>query len=189
MSREKKNPETKSFIEYINGLSLYDIAQAMPDIGDAYKRIFSSAFFNGGHELINAGTFPKMRELILLMNCMKEEKINPNPEIQAALERSKRVKSRDNGEELKFGDLVSSVAMMGGYTYQQINDFTIYQLYMSFHRIANFKNYDASTLFATVPGSKVKIDSWSKHINQFEEEKHYVTQDEFSRNTGSMFND
>ena len=189
LSREKKTSQMIKFIEYISNLSLYDITREMPDIKEAYDRIFALAFSDGGYKKINAGTFPKIRELILLMNCMKEEQINPNPEIQAAIERSKRVKARDNGEELKFSDLVSSVAMMGGFTYQQINEFTIYQLYMSFRRIANFKNYDTSTLFATVPGSKAKIESWSKHINLFEEEKHYVTQDEFSRNTGSMFND
>lgn len=188
LSRDKPNPELKVFIKQMVNYSLYDIVQQMPDFKDSYDRIFKAAFPDGGYEKINAGTFPKIRELILKMNCVTEEKVNPNPEIQAALERSKRVKALEGGD-LKFSDLISSVAMYSGIPYREINNFTILQLYMSFHRISHLKSYDTTTLFATVPGSKVKIENWSKHINLHEEENHSVAYDKFKKTTGNMFND
>ena len=189
MCREKNpTPEYRALVNHLMNCSLYDIVQQLPEFKEAYDRIFMLAFPNGGYEKINAGTFPKIRELILKMNCVTEEKVNPNPEIQAAIERSKRAKSLDGGD-LKFSDLVSSVAMHSGIPYREINNFTIHQLYMSFHRISNLKNYDTTTLFATVPGSKIKIDSWNKHIDLYEEAKFAVDYEEFKKNTGNMFND
>ena len=189
MCREKNpEPEYVAFVNHLMTLSLYEIVQRLPEFKEAYDRIFKSAFSNGGWEKINAGTFTKIRELILKMNCVTEEKINPNPEIQAAIERSKRVKAREGGD-LKFGDLVSSIAMYSGIPYKEINDFSIYQLYMSFHRISHIFNYETTTLFATVPGSKVKIENWSKTVDLYEEDKHSVAYDNFKKTTGSMFND
>ena len=189
MCKEKNpTPEYVAFVNHLMTLSLYEIVQQLPEFKYAYDRIFKAAFPNGGSEKINAGTFPKIRELILLMNCVTEEKVNPNPEIQAAIDRSKRVKASE-GAKLKFSDLVSSIAMYSGITYKQINDFTIHQLYMSYHRISYFKNYDTTTLFATVPGSKVKIDNWSTHIDLYEEDKHAVDYKEFKKTTGNMLND
>ena len=189
MCREKNpEPEYIAFVNHLMTISLYEIVQQLPEFKEAYDRIFKSAFSNGGWEKINAGTFPKIRELILKMNCVTEEEVNPNPEIQAALERSKRVKDLEGGN-LKFGDIISSIAMCSGITYEAINDFTIHQMYMSFHRISHIFNYQTTTLFATVPGSKVKLDNWSKHIDLYEGAKHAVDYDEFKKNTGNMFND
>ncbi|MEH6944818.1 hypothetical protein [Bacillus sp. JJ722] len=60
---------------------------------------------------------------------------------------------------------------------------------MTYYRIGHIKNYDTSTLFATVSPPKLKIDSWSKHIDIFADEKHFITKEEFNKNTGSAFKD
>lgn len=175
-------------VEKMKDVSLHEIVFTFPDLKESYRNMFTKVFSDESFKQIDGGNFPFYRNLILKMNCQKEEKINPNPEIQRAIERSRRVKAQD-GETLHFSDIVTSIVGFNGLTYDNINNFTLYQLYMTYYRIGQFKNYDTSTLFATVSPSKSKIDSWSKHIDMFAEEKHFVTQEEFNKNTGSAFKD
>lgn len=184
-----KDGSLTDFINQLKGLSLYEIATGLPELKESYYKVFFKVF-NGEEALsqMTSENFSYFRSLILKMNCQKEEKINPNPEIQRALERSKRVKSSES-DNTEFSDLVSSVVGFNGLSYKDINEFTIYQLYMTYYRIGQFKSYDTSTLFATVSTEKIKIDSWSKHINLFEEEKHFVSQEEFKKSVGSAFNE
>lgn len=182
-----KTGELDELIDNLKKASLYEIVTNVPDLNHSYYRLFVKLF--GTEEsthLVNGENFNSIRSLIMKMNFQKEEIINPNPEIQRAIERSRRVKSQD-GDKLTFADIVSSVVGFNGLSYNDINEFTIYQLYMTYHRIAQIKNYDTSTLFATVSSDKIKIDSWSKHINPFEEEKHFVSHEEFKKTTGKVF--
>jgi hypothetical protein len=182
-----KNGALNELIDELRRLPLYEIVHGIPELQNSYYKLFNKVF-NSEYALshIDEKSFDYYRKLVITMNCMKEERINPNPEIQKAIERSKRVKSLD-GEKTEFADIVTSVVGFNGLSYQDINEFTIYQLYMTYYRIAQFKNYDTTTLFSTVSTEKIKIDSWSKHIDLFEEEKHFVTSEEFNKNTSSMF--
>lgn len=183
-----KDGSADDLIEEMDGMDLYEISIGLPELRHSYYKVFASVFNNNdilSH--LDKDSFDFYRKLIMDMNCVKEEQINPNPEIQRAIERSKRVKSQDQ-DKLTFGDMCSSIVVHSGISYEALNEFTIFQLYLTFHRIAQFKNYDTSTLFATV-SEKAKVESWSKHIDLYEEEKHFVTEDQFSKNTGSMFND
>lgn len=174
------------FISELQKSTLFEITVGIPELQVSYYKILHAVFSNEESlKNINENNFYSIRELILTMNCIKEEKINPNPEIQKAIERSRRVKSRES-DSTTFADIVSSIVGFNGLTYNDINEFTIYQLYMTYYRIAYIKNYDTSTLFATVSSEKVKIDSWSKHINLFEEEKHSISHDDFKKTTGKV---
>lgn len=173
----------------MKNLPLFEIVIGIPELQQSYFKLLNKVFTNEESLYnINQLNFDYFRKLIMTMNCMKEEKINPNPEIQRAIERSRRVKQQDGGK-VEFADIVTSVVGFNGLTYNDINDFTMYQLYMTYYRINQFKNYDTSTLFATVSSEKINIESWSKHINMFEEEKHFITQEEFQKSTGSVFNE
>jgi hypothetical protein len=183
----KRDLEFEKLIKEMEKVSLYTMATWIPELKDSYINIFSKAFRDEEVLLeINEKNFDYYRKLIMEMNWMKEEKINPNPEIQRAIERSKRVKSLD-GDRLEFADIVSSVVGYNGLSYKDINEFTIYQLYMTFYRIAQIKNYDTSTLFATVSTDKVKIEGWSKHINFYQEDNHAITKEELDEKSNSLF--
>lgn len=182
-----KDGSLNEFIEELHKVDLFEIVIGIPEIRQSYEKLFSKVFNdNEVIQKLNPKNFSYYRNLVMTMSCIKEEVVNPNPEIQRAIERSRRVKSQD-GEKIEFSDIVTSVVGHNGLTYGDINDFSIYQLYMTYYRIAQFKNYDTSTLFATVSADKVKIDSWSKHINLFEDEKHFISEQEFKKNTGSVF--
>jgi hypothetical protein len=184
-----KNHEFDDVIKELEKLTLFEIVTGIPEIQMAYYRVFLKVF--GNEEAlykINNQNFDYYRKLIMDMNCVKEEVINPNPEIQRFIEKSKRVKQQES-EPLTFADIVSSVVGYNGLSYRDINEMTVYQLYMTFHRIAQIKGYDTSTLFATVSTEKIKIESWCKHINLFEEEKHAIEYNTFKQTTGSIVNE
>jgi hypothetical protein len=187
-SEINKDGSLNEFIDEMKKHDLFELVFTIRELQESYIRLFSKVFNDDKSILkITKENFDYYRKLIMEMNCLKEEVINPNPEIQRAIERSKRVKASES-EKLEFHDIVSSVVGYNGLTYRDLNEFTIYQLYMTYYRIAQIKNYDTSCLFATV-SDKVKVDSWSKHINMFEEEKHYVEHDKFKKTTGSVFNE
>ena len=160
--------------------SFYKIIATLPDYKEAYFHIFTEVF--GGTEpleKINEKNFDYYRNLVMKMNAQNEEYVNPNPEIQYHLDRSKRVKSQ-SGEYTSFGDIVVSVVVGANVSFTEINEWTIYQLYMAYHSIGNFKSYDSSTLFATVV-PKQKIESWGKHIDLFKTDDHSITMEEFKK--------
>jgi len=156
-----------------------------PDLKEVYGELLFKVFdSNSNFQLLNSNNFDYYRKLIMDMNCVKEEKINPNPEIQKWIEKSKKFK--ESGEKLEFSDIVSSVVGYNGLSYNDINEMTIYQLYMTFQRIGQIKGYDTSTLFATV-AEKVDVQSWCKHIDLFEEEAHGISRENFDKKIGSIF--
>lgn len=182
-----KDGSLNGFLNQLNNLSLFEIVFAIPELTESYVKVIDKMVDSDSNPLekLNSENFNYYRKLILTMNCIKEEVINPNPEIQRAIERSKRVKAQD-GEPLEFSDLVSSVVGFNGLSYKDINEFTIFQLYHTFYRIAQIKNFDVSCLFATVSTEKIKIDSWSKHINLFEEENHAIEKDKFEKQANGL---
>lgn len=184
-----KNHELDEFINELNKLSLFEIVFGIPELRQAYLKVFLRVFNDGKSVAqINQSNFEYYRKLVMDMNCVKEELINPNPEIQRAIERSRRVKQRESGG-LEFADIVTSIVGFNGLSYKDIKEMTIYQLYMTFHRIAQIKGYDTNTLFATVSTEKINIESWCKHIDLLEDEKHFVTQEEFNKKTASVLNE
>lgn len=185
-TKVNKDGNLDELIEELYRVELPEIVFGIPEIKESYIRIFSKVFNNeDAFGLLTDQNFSYFRLLIMTMNGMKEEAVNPNPEIQKAIERSKRVKGRE-GDKFEFADMVTSIVGFNGLTYDAINEFSIYQLYMTFYRISQIKNYDTSTLFATVSTEKIDIESWSKHINMFEEDKHSISHDKFKKTTGSI---
>ena len=178
-------PETLGFVKT---LPLFEMVRHAPDIKKAYTNLFTFIFKdeNAFIRIQDAETFDYIRQLIMDMNCVKEEKINPNPEIQAWVDKSKRLKAQEDGG-MEFDDIVSSVATYNGLGYTSVNEMTIYQLYATFHRIASFKNYDTNTLFATVSTEKTDIESWCKHIDMFIEEKNGLSREEYEKMKKGIF--
>lgn len=182
-----KSGDMDDLIDELKKSSLYEIVTHISNFKDSYYRLLLKVFeTEESIKLINNNNFDYIRGLIMDMNFQKEDKINPNPEIQRAIERSRRVKAQER-EQLKFADIISSVVGFNGLSYKDINEFTIYQLYMTYFRIAQIKNYDTSTLFATVSSEKIKIESWSKHIDPFEEEDHGLSKDQVKQKSKNLF--
>jgi len=158
----------KNAIEYfINHISLYQWIINVPEFKELYSQLFNFIFKEDVFDKVNEDNFEFIRQLIMNMNCIKEEKQNPNSEIQKWIEKSKKFNENMAGK-LDFQDIVSSVVVYMGVSYDVVNEMTLYQLYMTFRRINAFKDYDTTTLFATVSTEKMNIESWCKCIDLFE---------------------
>lgn len=171
--KENKLGKYDELIQTMEHLELFDIVNQLPVFAEAYEHVFKHAFRNEFiMDAVDKDNFYNLRALIMRMNCMKEEPINPNPEIQRAWERSKRVKSQ-MAEKITLADMASSISAFGSKpSYNNIADMTIYQFFMEYQRIAQGFAYETATLFATVSTEKMKIDSWSKNIDLYEVDKH-----------------
>ncbi len=173
------------FIKQIKSLSLFELAMGWEELRNAYTNVFLKVFDDENVlNLIDSDNFNYYRQLIMKMNGIKEEKINPNPEIQKALERSKRVKAQGK-DKLTITDMCSSIVAYTGNSYKEILEYTIYQFFVTFQRIGILINYDTTALFATV-SPDVSIEDWSKHIDLFEEESHIISEDQFKKTTGEI---
>lgn len=181
MELNKDNKEA----ERLKDLTLAQIVHSIDEIRRVYEKVFAHFFqdVNAFSKIQTEQEFDYYRGLILKLSCIKEEEVNPNPEIQKWIEKSRRVKSQQ-GEKMSFADIVTSVSALKGISYEEINEMTLYQLYMDFYRIASKIDYDTGTLFATVSTEEVKIEGWNKHIDMFEKEKHGLTREEFSKVAG-----
>jgi len=182
---KQQNMDEEAINYFINSISLYQWVINIPEVKESYSQLFYFIFKEDVFDKVNENNFEYLRQLIMDMNCIKEEKINPNPEIQKWIDKSKKFKQ--NGEILTFEDIVTSIAVGTGYTYEYINNLSLYQFNLTFQRISAFKSYDTSTLFSTVSTEKINIESWCKNIDLFKEEKDGVSRDEFNKIKGSVF--
>ncbi|MEW5569598.1 hypothetical protein [Rossellomorea marisflavi] len=189
-SKANKDGSLTPLINELKPLKLFAIVRTVGDLNDAYTNVFKKVLGEDTDlEKIDEKNFDNLRKLIMKMNCLREEKINPNPEIQKAIERSKRVKQKQNGDSPDFGDMASSIVSLSSNSYEDLANMTLYQFHMTYYRIAQIKAYDTSTLFATVPSEgKKEIEDWSKHIDLFKEDSHFVTESQFKSTTGNAVN-
>lgn len=186
-SKLNKDKSLDDLIAELQNMSLLEIILSVSDFRNSYFTIFRKCLGQDFSDIITEDNFMDIRKTILDMNCIPEEDASPNHEIQQALERSKRVKAQGK-ENSDMGDVISSIVAFTGINYSSVLDWTIYQVYMTYSRIAQFKNYDTTTLFATVPSeSKVDIESWSKHIDLLQQDDHAIQGSEFDKNYGGLF--
>lgn len=178
------NGELDQLIFDLNRSSLFNIVNnILPDFSDSYHAILTKIVENQESlTKINAENFNKIRLIIMDMHCLSEEEISENEEIQEFNDISKMLKS-DSQSELK--DIVSCVAAFNGYDYEYIGNMTIYQLYLSYYRMAEIMNYNTSILFATVSPT-TKLGDWSKYVDIYKTEDHHLSNEE-SNSLQKMF--
>lgn len=180
-------PEKKNILEHIKNISLYQIIKESIDVLPVYKYVFDFLFRDTNvFDRVTEETFDYYRYLILGMNGLKEEIINPNPEIQKWIEKSIRYKASLQ-DPLYFEDQVSSVVGFNGITYDDVNEMTLYQLAVTFQRIARIKNYDTTMLFKTVSTEKMDVEQWFGHIDLLKEESHGIAKEEFDKKSNGLF--
>lgn len=182
-----KDGQLDELIKQLEKMDLYAIVASIEELHQAYVNVFLKVFEN--EEMVgkvNKDNFENYRHLIMRMNCVQEEEISPNPEIQRAIERSKRVKAQDK-ENITFAAMCSSIVAFSGIDYRDLLDWTIYQFYMTYQRIDQIKNYDAMSSIA--PFAEVNIEHWGKHIDLFKKEKHFMTEKEFNSTIGKAVSD
>lgn len=188
---EEEKLQVENSLKELKEETLFNIITSTDGYSAAYRTILGLVI--GNDEVIeiimdNEELFMKYRKLILDMNMLNESPVSPTEEIQKGIERSRRVKMAANKDKQTFGDIVSSITVGAGILPKEVANMTVLQVYSTYYRISKFQNYTTSTLFATV-AEKVEIESWSAHVNMWEQESHAVEYSKFKEKTGSMLSD
>jgi len=178
----------QEFISAVEESTFYEVVKEIEDLEQGYIDLFAELFDDkDAWSKVDKENFDYYRDLIIKMNGISVSETNPNPEIQKWIDKSNRVKQQDNKDGLDFASMISSLFVVG-HSFKDINDLTMYQFYMAFQRLAKFKEYDSSTLFATV-APDVKVENWFKTIKLGEKESSFMTQDKFNKDIGSTIKD
>ncbi|GIN23113.1 hypothetical protein [Siminovitchia fordii] len=190
------NPEINEEIENIKEHSLFEVALSIDYFIEAYLKIYRLVLDVEGGEtehidnkikeiFENEDNFMLMRSIVMDMNLIKEEEVNPNPEIQEYIEAGRELE-RANAEKQSFSDIASSIVVGSGLTYEDVANMSVLQVYATYYRIAQMQSYSTTVLYSTV-AEKVKVDAWNKHIDLFETKKAGMKMSEFNKKYGSLF--
>lgn len=93
---DEKEDKDELYKYIIKNVSLYKLIKNMRELHDLYLKAFEFCFKEDVSNKITENNFEQIRQLIMDMNCLKEEEFNPNPEIQKWIEKSKKFKSEGN---------------------------------------------------------------------------------------------
>lgn len=156
--KELDKDSITSYIQQSDFITLIRDFKELFDLYNRYKELFILVFKEDVIDLIhNDEEFESIKSIIKDMNNISTEKINPNPEIQRFIDIKKQLDKRKGGE-INFESIYTSVYLEIG---KDIEELSIFNLHTLFNRISAYKNYDTTTLFATV-SEKSNIESWYK---------------------------
>lgn len=190
----EKSPELLELVEQIVDMEFYEVVLGLPHYRAAYEVVYEKSFVKKEDiDNISYDNFEEIRKVILQLNCVKIQKAAINMDkdhrsylstkVQEAFDRSARVKAQDaksmGQEPPELQDIISVVVVGANKSYEEIADWSMYQLYMAYSRYSQIQAYKSSVLFATV-STDPKIESWSNPINLFEDTKHYIEEDKFN---------
>lgn len=169
--------ETNSLFDFICLFKQEELRKTwLGQLYDNFKKLFEFCFKEDVFDLIKSNKeFEYYRELIKKINYTKVEKPNSNPEIERRNQLKKLLEQSKN-EKITFEAMFTSIEVVTG---QDPNEMTIYRFYKTFERICQIKNYDTTTLFATV-SPDVKIDSWCKDLN-IKKKESYITEEQLNK--------
>ena len=116
--------------------------------------------------IITTQNYEQMREIIMKQNLMFEQKVYKNKLVQEWANKVLESRSK-NSSKISIEDIITTVSVYKGKDYEELIEYTIYQLYADFYRIRKMKKYDTDTLFATVSAEKFTIEDFAEEINMF----------------------
>lgn len=157
--------------EEFNGSFLHDLYRQ-------YKKLFEFCFKDDVFDLIKSNEdFDKYINLIRDINGIEYEPTSPNPEVERRKELKRKLESMKK-DNITFESIFTSICVGLKKLPSEVNTMSIYSINKIFQRIGQFKNYDTSTLFATV-SKDVKIDEWYKSTDT-KKELAYITEDQLN---------
>lgn len=170
LANKLKRKELAEF-EKTKELPLYQLVMYTDYFLHTYLSIFDKLIeFNEGFSLNylfeSEDRFMEIRSVIMMMNFLKEEKVYKNEELQKNHEEGHKVRN-NTSNNITMEDIITSVVASTSNTYEDVDKMSVYQLNALYLRISAIKDYETSTLFATV-SSEAKVEHWTKHIDLFE---------------------
>lgn len=164
----------KTMFEFVKEIGKYQIFYyGLDQIYNGYVELFKFCFNEDVfHKIETNDEFEYYKELIHEMNAIPYEKPNPNPEIEK-FNKMRRLLKQSQGESISFEAMYTSVWTFLGH---RPDEMTLYQFHKLFNRIAQFKNFDITSISALF-SEKQKIEWWFKDIVEKQEEQYLDEKD------------
>lgn len=155
-------------LTYFFGVNLIDVSKTPLIYTDAELYDYLELIYH-----MNSTAFPKRR--------------TGNAEIDKYLDYEKQLAKRKHGGNITIESIMSSVAVGMGLSNEELGELTIYQLYVNFYRVGQFKAYDTTMLFRTID-PKIKPVEWNGHVDILGSlNKKEQTLEEFSKRGEATF--
>ena len=132
--------------------------------------------------IITTQNYEQIREIIMKQNLMFEQKVYKSKLVQEWANKVLESKSK-NSAKISIEDIITTVSVYKSKNYEELIEYTLYQIYADFYRIRKMKKYDTDTLFATVSTEKVSIEDFAEEINMFKSpyEDLFVSSDKLNK--------
>ena len=123
-------------------------------------------YTNDDGRVIDRNNYKKLRKVIMRQNLLFEPKIYKNKMVREWAEKVLEVK-RKNGVKITIEDMITTVRVFTGSSYEEIMGLTLYQLYADFKRSSKVKEYDTSVAASCAGAEKIKIEHYAEWIDMF----------------------
>ncbi|MGG1664531.1 hypothetical protein [Brevibacillus sp. NRS-1366] len=111
--------------------------------------------------------YDQVRLIIMKQNIVFEQKVYDNPLVQQWAEKVMKAKSK-NAAKIGVEEMLSTVSVFKGVSYDILAEQTYYQLYADFQRINKFKSYDTSIQMACAGAKDINIENFAEEVNMYE---------------------
>lgn len=102
---------------------------------------------------VNEFNYDVFRKVVMEQNLIQEEKIYKSKLFAQWMQDAKEL-NRKNGSNREIDDIISTIRIYTGASYNEIAQQTYYQIMTDFCRIQKFKEYELTALFASQHGTK-----------------------------------
>lgn len=99
------------------------------------------SFYIGEDGIVHRGNYDEVRKVIMKQNILHEKKVYKNKLMEKWAEKALSAREK-NSVKMSMEDKLTTIAAFSGKHYNELKEYTIYQIYAEHARISKFKSYD-----------------------------------------------
>lgn len=176
-TKDIKEKKKRKAFWFLRDTDLFDIVTLTDEKGNfvfeeffmSYVKIYEMLFDRDTvlKIMTNKEIFHEIRDAFMKMQVLKEERVTKYAMTQKAFERRKKMLAEQMGDKApRMADIASAIVVGTGVSYEEVANYTVYQLYLTYYRVSQFKEYDTTVLYSTV-APKVDVIPWAEHIDMY----------------------
>lgn len=115
---------------------------------------------------INRDNYDIVREIIMRQNLLFVPKVYKNKLMQEWAEKALKARAK-NSIDSTIEDMITTVSVLGGKTYDQLKKYTIYQLKAEFNRILKIETFRSYQLYKIAGAEDIPNVHFAENIDMF----------------------
>lgn len=135
-----------------------------------YKIIDDSFLFFYSEEsngIIDRNNYDEIRKVIMEQNLLFEPKVYKSAITQQWAEKVLKARAK-NSVNITTEDMITTVAVLSGKHYWDLENYSYYQLKAEFDRISKIKDYDTTAIMLGNPyATDIKLGHYAENMNMF----------------------